>query len=122
MNLIAYWAPSSEKAKFMASLSGGSLGTAVSWPMCGIIIEVLGWPAVFYITGGMSLAFTALWFVSVFDSPKKHPTISSKEREYIESNITGISQSAKVLINTKKSVIILCKQKLCFIFSLYRHT
>lgn len=96
MNLIAYWAPPGEKSKFMSSLSGGSLGTAVSWPMCGMIIEFLGWPAVFYITGGMSLAFTALWFVTVYDSPTKHPTISIKERDYIESEIVGISQSAKV--------------------------
>lgn len=47
-SLIAKWAPSSVKIKFMSSLSGGALGTAITWPLCGFIIEILGWPSVFY--------------------------------------------------------------------------
>lgn len=80
----------------MSSMSGGSLGTAISWPMCGMIIEVLGWPYVFYITGGLSLAFSGLWFIMVFDTPTKHPRISQKERDYIDGEVVGVSASAKV--------------------------
>lgn len=97
-SLIAKWAPPSEKIKFMSSLSGGALGTAVTWPLCGFLIETLGWPSVFYTTGILSLIFTGLWFIVVFDTPMQHPRISAKERDFIVSEVVGLSESAKVCV------------------------
>lgn len=97
-SLIVKWAPPNEKTKFLITLSGGSLGTTLSWPIVGIIIELLGWPYVYYTTAILSLAFTFLWFYLVYDTPAKHPRISPEEQEYIESRIVGITESSKVLI------------------------
>lgn len=64
--------------------------------MCGAIIETLGWPSVFYVTGALSLVFTAIWFIFAYDSPALHPRLATKERDYIESQVVGVSKSAKV--------------------------
>lgn len=50
----------------------------------------------FYVTGALSLGFTGIWFLFAYDSPAKHPRISEKERDYIQSKVVGISKSAKV--------------------------
>lgn len=96
-SIIGKWAPSNEKTKFLMTLSGGSLGTTISWPIVGIIIECFGWPYVYYTTAILSLAFCCLWFYLVYDSPAKHPRISPDEQEYIESRIVGMSESSKLV-------------------------
>lgn len=96
-SFIAKWAPPNEKSKFLSTLCGGVLGTVISWPICGIIIETLGWPSVFYVTGAVALLFTGVWFLLAYDSPTKHPRISQKERDYIENQVVGISKSSKLI-------------------------
>lgn len=95
-SLIAKWSPPNERSKFIGGLTGGSLGTAVTWPMCGMIIEAIGWQYVFYVTGALCMLFSLSWIVFVYDSPAKHPRITKAEREYIEGELVGLSDSAKV--------------------------
>lgn len=64
--------------------------------MCGLIIEAIGWQYVFYVTGALSLVFSLSWILFVYDSPAKHPRIDTAEKEYIEGDLVGLSDSAKV--------------------------
>lgn len=47
-------------------------------------MEWIGWESVFYITGLIGLLWYAFWTYLIYDSPSTHPTISEKERKYIE--------------------------------------
>lgn len=71
----------------MSSMMGSKLGTAVTWPLMGLITSVFGWKWAFYFTAFMSLVISAVWFNVVADSPETHPTISRSEQEHIENSL-----------------------------------
>ena len=51
--------------------------------LSGYITALLGWSAVFYVTGAASLAWAAAWFLLVADTPASHPHITPQERHLI---------------------------------------
>lgn len=86
-NLVSKWSPPEEKGKFVASLMGGTFGTVITWPLCGLLIESLGWDWAFYVVALIVLVIVALWFYLVSDTPATHSSISLKEREFIENSL-----------------------------------
>jgi len=82
------WAPPLEKTQLMGIyFSGASIGTLIIFTLAGFVADGLGWPAVFYVTGGCSLIWVFAWFLLVWDSPAEHPHISKEEKEYIEGSL-----------------------------------
>nr|XP_022917118.1 sialin [Onthophagus taurus] len=90
--IAAKWIPPMERSKFVANMMASSLGAAITMPVCGLLIDKLGWASVFYLTGGLSLVWSVAWFFVVFDSPATHPRCSAEERMEIE---TAIAQHTK---------------------------
>ncbi|KAH8355069.1 hypothetical protein KR093_004851, partial [Drosophila rubida] len=86
-NLVSKWSPPDEKGKFVASLMGGTFGTVITWPICGVIIENLGWVWAFYIVAIIVFVVVGLWFYLISDTPAEHKTISIKERDFIENSL-----------------------------------
>lgn len=72
-------------------------------PMCGFLIDSLGWESVFYVTAVIGIIWSVAWFLLVFDSPSQHPRISVEERRYIEDSI-GTTATNKVVIAAVESV------------------
>ncbi|KAK9887903.1 hypothetical protein WA026_000206 [Henosepilachna vigintioctopunctata] len=95
--LISRWAPPEEKGKFIGALLGGSLGTVLTWPLLGIIIEKCGWPASFFIPSAIALLWSLLWYYVVSDSPGENKWISEGERSHIQSSLKGLSSKEKSL-------------------------
>ncbi|XP_049799573.1 sialin-like [Schistocerca nitens] len=88
MNVMgSRWIPPTERSKFIATYLGNSVGTAATYPLCGVLIARLGWSAAFYVPAGFTLVWCALWWLLVFDSPAQHPRISKAERLYIEEAV-----------------------------------
>ena len=58
-------------------------------PLSGLIIDAYGWEWVFYIFGTLGLAWTAAWWILVFDSPQQHPRISPEERAKIVGSLSS---------------------------------
>lgn len=81
---------------------GSSVGTAITYIMCGYLITAYGWESVFYVSGALGICWSISWIFLVFDSPAKHPTISIKERTYIE---TCIGQTIKTRSKPVKIII-----------------
>lgn len=87
--LVARWAPPDEKGKFIGALLGGSLGSIVTWPLLGSVIESLGWLWAFLVCGFCVIGWTILWYLLVADSPEAHSRISEEERKYIVNSLAG---------------------------------
>ncbi|XP_066530376.1 sialin [Hoplias malabaricus] len=88
MAMWACWAPPLERARLMTlSGAGANFGAFIAFPLTGFICHSLGWPAVFYCCGGAGCLWAVLWFILVSDEPRKHPRISSQEKEYIINSI-----------------------------------
>lgn len=89
--LIARWAPPNEKGKFISSIMGCALGTVLTWILAGYLIETIGWQYAFYVPAMLMLLFTIASYFLIYDSPAEHPRCLQTEREYIERNLTGVS-------------------------------
>ncbi|KAK5641606.1 hypothetical protein RI129_010153 [Pyrocoelia pectoralis] len=85
--MVARWVPPNEKGKFAGALLGGTIGTVVTWPLSGSIIQHLGWTWAFYIQGGLVFLFSCVWLIVVSDSPNTHPRISKEEKFYINNSL-----------------------------------
>ncbi|KAB0792343.1 hypothetical protein PPYR_14302 [Photinus pyralis] len=82
-SMTARWIPPNERSRFVTAYVGSSVGAAVTFALCGVIIHTFGWEYVFYISGVFGTLWYATWYFFVFDSPIEHPRISEKEKEYI---------------------------------------
>ncbi|XP_067010093.2 sialin isoform X3 [Anabrus simplex] len=86
-SISAHWIPKTERSKFMTSYHGASVGTAVTYPLSGLVIASFGWEYVFYLTGTLSIIWCICWWLLVFDSPAQHPRLSERERKYLEKSL-----------------------------------
>lgn len=78
------WAPPLERNQLIIfSISGTALGAFSVLLAGGFLCETLGWPSVFYISGGIGCACACLWFPLMYDDPEHHPFISARERDHI---------------------------------------
>lgn len=79
--LLGKWAPPSERS-FMNSMvyTGTCFGTVTSFLSSGIIAEKLGWEAVFYILGCVSIPWLPLWVIFAKNSPDQTMTVEEAER------------------------------------------
>lgn len=103
--LTAVWIPPMDRSKFIANMMASSLGAAITMPICGYLIATVGWPSVFYFTGGCALLWSIIWFLVVFESPAVHPRISAEERNEIEDAIGAGQKGRKPSYVPWKSIL-----------------
>lgn len=103
-NVIAKWAPVDEKGKFVFTLIGGTLGTVVTWPVAGFLMQHLGWIWAFYIPALFTFMITGVWYYCVYNSPADHPGISQAEKDHIEESL-GSSVATRMV---KYSILLCC--------------
>jgi MFS transporter, ACS family, solute carrier family 17 (sodium-dependent inorganic phosphate cotransporter), other len=75
---------------------GNVFGTVVTWPMCGLLIENVGWVWAFYVPAIITVVLALVWFYVVSDSPATHKRISPKEVEYIETSLGSSVSKGRV--------------------------
>lgn len=83
---------------------GTSVGTALTYIVCGYLMDWMGWESVFYVTGLIGLLWYGFWTYCIYDSPDTHPTISDKERKYIEDSLGSLVVKNKS-VSMLKSII-----------------
>lgn len=87
-NLYAYWVPRDERTRAIAlSLAGIPFGTVFALAATGPLVEAFGWESAFYVFGVVGLAFAAVWYAMVHQTPQRHPGISTEEVERIERGV-----------------------------------
>lgn len=84
--LVAKWAPFSERGILgTISYSGSQFGTALMLIVSGeLASSSMGWPCIFYFSGGAGLIWAVLWFFFASSSPSENRFISEEEKAYIE--------------------------------------
>ncbi|XP_078491657.1 sialin-like [Ciona intestinalis] len=82
------WAPPLERSILNSiALSGVPFGIGFVYPFAGYVSETLGWEAVFYILGGVTVGWSVVWILIVSDSPRTNRCITAAEVAYIENSI-----------------------------------
>lgn len=85
--ILSKWVPKTERGFLSTSVySGAQFGTFLILGMSGLIFSTpQGWPALFYISGGIMLLWTILYIFLGSDTPRSAKTISELELNYIEN-------------------------------------
>ena len=80
-NLYARWVPLNGRSRAISfNATGIPLGTIFALSTTGWLVTQYGWQGVFYVFGGLGLAFALFWFWQVHARPSTHPHISDAER------------------------------------------
>lgn len=80
---VSEWFPPGERSlAFGIFTAGSSVGPMVAAPMVAVIIILLNWRWVFFITGIMGFAWVVIWWI-VYELPERHRNITAAERDYI---------------------------------------
>ncbi|KAJ3634274.1 hypothetical protein MTP99_011169 [Tenebrio molitor] len=117
------WIAPTDSSKFMSHTLSSHLGTALVLASGGLLVDHLGWPSIFYVTGGVTLMWGLAWFYFVYDSPGQHPRMSQKEREEIKKTVgyemvltkTGDTPWTKIL--TSGPVWAIVSAQICLLFN-----
>jgi MFS transporter, ACS family, hexuronate transporter len=84
---VAEWFPVQERATAMGIVNAGTaVGAVVAPPLIALILLYAHWRWIFFLTGAIGLLWTAWWKLAYFP-PEQHPTLSSHEREQIQSGM-----------------------------------
>lgn len=94
--LTAQWIPPNERGQFLNSYLGGSIGTAIFYPVFGFILSIWPWQSVFHVTGILGSIWYATWLYFVYDSPDQHPRIDPAEKAYIRESLGNSVHTGKV--------------------------
>ncbi|GAB1606334.1 sialin-like isoform X2 [Argonauta hians] len=99
-SLFGRWAPPLESGVLLGIVfSAQYIGTIVCLSVSGYLCVYgfdNGWGSIFYIFGGVSLLFSCVWFYVVYDTPNVHPSISERERSYLNKSIKSKSKIKSV--------------------------
>lgn len=81
---------------FLYEHIGGPLGSVVMLATSGFIAEEIGWPSIFYISGGAGIIWSVVWFFYGASSPEEDSKISLEEKTYILNSLGNVSKEAEV--------------------------
>ena len=93
--LVSRWFPTRERGLATGSYTAGEyVGLAVAAPLLAWMATTYGWHSVFYLTGGLGLAFAFVWLGFIRNSPQTDKRVSSAELEHIEKGGGAVSTAA----------------------------
>ena len=83
--VVATWFPQSERAMATGTYTVGEyIGLAFFSPFLFALMGAFGWRSMFYVVGGVGLAFGLVWWLC-YREPRDHPAANTAELDYIEA-------------------------------------
>ncbi|WP_159310567.1 MFS transporter [Klebsiella pneumoniae] len=84
--IFSTWFPQHERARATATYTVGEyIGLAAFSPLLFLILEHHGWRTLFFLTGGLGILFTLVWW-RFYHEPHESHTANQAELEYIGAN------------------------------------
>ncbi|XP_012938009.1 sialin [Aplysia californica] len=98
--LWSRWAPPNERSRLIGfSYAGGQFGNAIIFPIGGFLCAYGpdgGWPAVFYVIGGVGFIWCILWVIFAHDTPADSKSIGELEKKYIQLSLGERTKAKQV--------------------------
>ncbi len=90
--VVSSWIPSAERGLANGIIfSGVGFGAGVTPPLIAYLMIHYGWRSAFWVSAAIGLAAGAIWFVLARDTPQRHPWVSPREVQQIESGLPASS-------------------------------
>ena len=84
--IVSTWFPQHERARATATYTVGEyIGLAAFSPLLFLILEHHGWRTLFFLTGGLGILFTLVWW-RFYHEPHESRTANQAELDYIGAN------------------------------------
>ncbi|QDU23499.1 MFS transporter [Urbifossiella limnaea] len=81
---VSLWVPPGERSTANGTVTAGALvGIALTYPVFGWLMDVVGWPAAFVVSGAALALLGVGWYALAADSPAEHPGTNAAERELV---------------------------------------
>lgn len=81
--VVREWSPARERGLATGMFTAGYYaGPAIGFPICAWLAAALGWRAMFYALGSLSLLFFVVWLI-VYQRPEKAKWLGRSERDMI---------------------------------------
>jgi MFS family permease len=77
---VSFWFPPGRRSLANGFVqSGAAFGIAFSFHLFGTLIDYVGWPTAFFVTGSVTAALALVWTVYATDRPAQHPGVNKAE-------------------------------------------
>lgn len=87
-NLMAKWVHPTERAFSVIINAGAQFGVFFMYIISGSIASSsMGWPGLFYVSGGLGFCWSAVWLVFGSNSPADYKKIAEDEKQFLEQTI-----------------------------------
>lgn len=84
--ILAKWIPLTERGLISVTFSGSIIGSALMLGVSGpIAASAIGWPGIFYVSGGICIVWGIAWIVYCSNSPDECTNITKDEKEFIQT-------------------------------------
>lgn len=81
--ILAKWIPPIERGLISVTFSGSILGSALMLGISGpIAASAIGWPGIFYVSGGICVLWSIVWIMYCADGPDQCKNITKEEKEF----------------------------------------
>lgn len=105
--VVGTWFPQHERARATATYTVGEyIGLAAFSPLLFLILEHHGWRTLFFITGGLGIAFTFVWW-KFYKEPHESTTVNKEELDYIGIGNTDL-KSENIPFNWADAKRLIC--------------
>lgn len=103
-----------ERSRSLAMVySGMYTGSIMGLSLSPHMVQVLGWPSVFFIFGSLGVVWFALWQNKAESSPSKDERVSPQERAYIKGNtVEPVGGPARVPCSAAETRLTSCEGEL----------
>lgn len=82
------WLLPAERGRFYGVYEGfARMGVGLGLTLAAWIIGTLGWRAMFFLLGGLTILVMILFYILARDHPREHPWMSSAEKELIHGTL-----------------------------------
>lgn len=100
--ILSKWAPVEERGVLGTySYAGAQFGTVVMLACSGVLASsAMGWPSIFYISGGIGIIWAIAFFIWGASSPNEYKNISAEEKKFIETSLGQNDDESKPPIKT----------------------
>ncbi|MFT4020313.1 MAG: MFS transporter [Acinetobacter sp.] len=99
--IVAAWFPTKERGTAAAVFNSAQyFATVIFAPIMGWLVTHIHWQSVFWMMGGLGIVISFIWLKVIY-SPEKHPSINTKELEYIQAGggLTKMGENQLKVIN-----------------------
>ncbi|WP_424213942.1 MFS transporter [Streptomyces sp. BI20] len=94
--VAAAWFPRKERGRAVAVYTAGQfIGLGVAFPLIAWMAASLGWRHVFWILGGVGIAWALVWHRVIRNRPEEHPKVGENELVHITDGEAEADNSAK---------------------------